>query len=666
MAIASMTRLQLIGMSYEREKLLNALADTGAVHIKSGEREQENTEDNSVVNLSEKIVHLNKIIEYISDTSRKNGIDLPKESVIDISFKDFISIENHADYLEGICKEADNLSEKLIQNNQEKSKLLLNANSVRQYIKVDVPFSNIKNTKKVNLILGTLSGDGYNKLDAFINDECPLSLTMQCGVGENGTVVFVACHVLESEKIAAKLGELSFTRCPFDYDLTAAQKIKQLQAAAAEIEKEDNLLIKKICGYSSEINKLKVYADRLQFEKQKQEYATNFEKTAATFTLEAFVPVVAKTAVNEKLSKISNALYFTFEEITEQDEPPTLMENNKLVKQFEFVTNMYSPPVYKEFDPNTIVAFFFSLFFGFIMADIGYGLLLTLCLLFAGKIKQDNGTRRLLYIIGIGGIFAFIFGILFGGFFGLSRANGINWLPKAIIPDPVTNSQEVLLYCLMFGAVHLMFGFISKGLTLIKQKQVWDAVWDGFVWALFLVGMLLLFPMFSQSVFNTKLFGGFEPPALLNNIGISICGAVIAVEIFASGRHSKGLGKAVKGFTSIYGLINIFADLLSYARLYGLMLSGAMIANIVSTMSLQLASTGIVGTIGAVIILVIGHAFNIGMGVLGAYIHDARLQFIEYFGKFYEGEGELFSPIGSNLNYTQLVAAKNDAVKDIA
>lgn len=665
MAIAEMTRLQLIGLSYEREKLLNALADTGAAHIKSAEKETSTAENNTVVSLSEKIAHLNKTIQYISDISRKNEIDLPKDDLIDISFSDFISIDKYAQNIEGICIEVDNLSEKLSQNNQEKSKLLLSTNQVRQYLNVDVPFSAIKSTKRIKFFLGVLSSDGFNKLDAFINEECPFSVLKQCGSGEKGIVVFVASHVSEGDKISEKLGELSFTHCPFDYEITAAQKVSQLEATITDIIKEDDILTKKICGYAGEISKLKVYADRLHFEKQKQEYSTEFKKTATTFTLEAFVPIVAKTAVEEKLLKASNALYFTFEEISEEDSPPTLMENNKLVKQFEFVTNMYSPPMYKEFDPNTIVAFFFSLFFGFIMADMGYGILLTLCLLFARKMKRDSGTRRLLYIIGVGGIFAFIFGVLFGGFFGLSRADGLNWLPKAVFPDPVVNSQEVLLYALMFGAVHLMFGYISKGLTMIKQKQVWDGIWDGFVWAFFFVGLLILFPYIAQSIFDIKLFGGFESPALLNNIGFGICGGVIAVEFFVSGRHSKGLGKPVKGFVSLYGLINVFADLLSYARLYGLMLSGAMIANIVSTMSLQLASSGVAGTIGAVIILVVGHGFNLAMGGLGAYIHDARLQFIEYFGKFYEGEGELFSPIGSNLHYTLLIPSK-DAVKDNA
>ena len=214
------------------------------------------------------------------------------------------------------------------------------------------------------------------------------------------------------------------------------------------------------------------------------------------------------------------------------------------------------------------------------------------------------------------------------------------------------------MYSLLFGAVHLGMGFFTQGLTHAKQGRFWDGVWDGFMWALFFVGLILLFPLVGQMLFATTIFGMAEIPPMLTNVGVGICVGVVAIEIFASGRHAKGFGKAVKGFSTVYGLINFFSDLLSYARLFGLMLSGAMIASIVSEMSIGLMQSGVIGIIGGSLVMLVGHGFNLAMGVLGAYVHNARLQFIEYFGKFYEGNGELFTPIGTNLNYTILETKK--------
>ena len=138
-------------------------------------------------------------------------------------------------------------------------------------------------------------------------------------------------------------------------------------------------------------------------------------------------------------------------------------------------------------------------------------------------------------------------------------------------------------------------------------------------------------------------------------IGAVLCCLVLLIEIFAAGRNSKGFGKFTKGFGALYGVINFFSDILSYARLFGLMLSGAIIGNIVSDMALGMFAGGGMGIVAGALVMLIGHAFNLAMGVLGAYIHDSRLQYIEFFSRFYEGEGELFTPLGSQFEYIQLV-----------
>lgn len=668
MAILKMKKLRLVGVSYERQKLLDALADTGAVQIRCTEETWANAEANeTVLGFMAQAERVFRAIEFVESIAQKNvkGFSA-KNQPIDVDFESFLTVLDNFDVLEKIVEDIERLSADLAQNSQEVIKTKAKLEQLKGFLLADVPFCEIKNTKNTVMFFGTFASESFVKLEEYVKTDCPLTTLKKLNETENGAVVFVVCHFSERDLIASKLSELNFVRCPFDYSVTPSQKVAELKIEKSNLEKEETRITNEILTYIDKLDELKIFCDRINFEKQKSAYSVGFENTTTTFSLQAYCPEVAVAQVRDKINLTTDAVFFTFDEVEDSDEcVPTLMQNNAVVKQFEFVTNMYSPPAYKEFDPNLIVSIFFSLFFGFIMADIGYGILLALGgFILASKMKRDTGIRRLIYIIAIGGIFTIIFGALFGSFFGINNSvKGFEWLPKAVIPDPVKNSSEVLMYSLLIGAVHLCFAYISMGLTCIKQGRAWDGIWDGFMWALFFAGLVLLFPAGAQMLFGISIFGLEKIPPLLNTIGASICIGVVVIEIFASGRHAKGFGKAVKGFTAVYGLINFFSDLLSYARLFGLMLSGAMIASIVSEMSLNIMQSGVFGVVGGILIMLIGHGFNIAMGVLGAYVHNARLQFIEYFGKFYEGNGELFAPIGSNLSYTQFVAKDKPAIK---
>lgn len=321
------------------------------------------------------------------------------------------------------------------------------------------------------------------------------------------------------------------------------------------------------------------------------------------------------------------------------------MRNNPVVEQFEFVTNLYSPPKYREFDPNCVMGIFFLIFFGFIMADIGYGILLSAIGLFMGlRMRKTNGSRSLVLVVGMGGVFALVWGLLFGSLFGVDLGFGV-------LPNAEKQPETLLVYCLIAGVVQILVGYFLKGIQAIRAGSFWDGLFDGFIWVIFSIGILMVMPELGTSMFGADM--GFVPPQWLMLAGLGTAGGSLVVAMLTAGRHVKGFGKFTKGFGAAYGTINFMSDVLSYARLFGLMLSGTIVARIISEMSIQLMNNAI-GVIGGVIILVIGHAFNLGIGVLGAYIHDSRLQYIEFYSRFYEGEGELFSPIGSRFNYIRI------------
>lgn len=245
---------------------------------------------------------------------------------------------------------------------------------------------------------------------------------------------------------------------------------------------------------NTQIRPLKVYCDYLGFQLEKEELSDKLRATERTFLLEAYVPKEAEELVKEALLSVTKAAYFEFSEPSEDEMPPTLMKNNAVIKNFESVTNLYSVPNYREFDPNTVMAFFYSIFLGFIMGDIGYGLLMVLGggFVWYRQRARDGGLKRLAGVFAVGGLCAILWGILFNSFFGVS-------LPflKTVMPDAQSDMwtflgiemPSVLVISLMLGLIQLLIGYVCKAVQEWLRGNFWDGVWDGVVWAVFSLGV---------------------------------------------------------------------------------------------------------------------------------------------------------------------------------
>ena len=297
---------------------------------------------------------------------------------------------------------------------------------------------------------------------------------------------------------------------------------------------------------------------------------------------------------------------------------------------------------------------FFAIFLGLMTADVGYGLIMILGgLIFNARSKRKTGLNRLASLLVMAGIPTVLFGLGFDSWLGMPVMQWLGLINKPLMPDPVGDNSlilgisvpSLLLICLGFGVVHIMVSLCVVAYVEFKRGKILDGIFDGLVWAVFLAG-LLLFVLCQVGVAE-----GLDKVAIGLLLGSVVVGALTA------GRHQKGFGKFTKGFGAVYGLINYMSDILSYARLYGLMLSGAQIAQIVSVqlaVPMLKSPGGVGGVIACVAIMLVGHIFNIAMGLLGAFIHDSRLQYVEFFSHFYTGDGELFTPLGSKLEHVYI------------
>ena len=669
MAIVDMAKIRLVGLSYQKEEILNALSRTCAVEL-SNPAELENTfvkiDVKSKELATEKYERAKNGVEFITEQleKAKGTAYYPKEVAnvltnFSVSYAEFLSAPKREKELLFVIDKLETYQKDIFSKQSEKVKLGNLKLQLLPYADLTDKFSSFKDTKTTKVYLGLIKQENLPALKEFIKD-IPLAELTEYNAKQNALISIIAFNEV-SEDVFNKATELGFTKCNYDFDKTPIERISENDYEISQAEEYIEDICKKTCKESVYLKKLKILTDYYKFALEKLSHEDTFRQTQATFTLEGFVPKEQVESVKKSVLEVTESVFIEVLEIDENDKPPTLTKNNRVVRQAEFITDMYSTPAYNEVDPSKIVFVFFMLFMGLIMADIGYGILMiALGAVLSSRIKVDNGAKRLWNIIAIGGIFAIIFGVLFNSFFGFEI------LPFRLLPNPVPSPETgtdglmtILLSCLGLGVLQLAVGYLYKAINCFKHGEIVDGLLDGMLWVLFFIGFVF-------ATFNF-LIGYLMPDALgymdqgvkaffdtMQLPGIIMLVSAVVIAALTAGRKEKGFGKFSKGFGAVYGLINIMSDILSYARLFGLMLSGMIIASTFNDMGMGMISGGGIGYVFGALIMVVGHTFNIAMGVLGAYIHDSRLQYIEFFSKFYTGEGNKFSPLGSKTDYIYL------------
>lgn len=655
MAIAKISKLNLVAMAYDKDKILNALQRTNAVEIKSHKETEyatlvEKNDESLRAELTAIESALFTLTSEIERYEKSHGVKAVKESVeVEVRYEDFISLNGKKSEIEELVNTVNGfIDEKQALNaNLQKTKKKLERLAV--YGGLKTPFSAYTDTRSTRVRLGVIP------LNAKANLESAFSLIELAdyeilGETEKELLLCAVSHKSAVKEVEDVLSSLGFSAGGYEGDETGEEKF---QALKKEMEETQTLLEKNaenLYALKEKRKILKIYYDYLSFVLEKEDLSDKLLKTERTFLLEAYVPEAEEDRIKSAVESVTDAVSVEFSPLLDTDDAPTLLRNNPLVENFEGITNTYSAPNYREFDPNTVMAFFYSLFMGFIIGDAGYGLLMLGVgwYLWYQKRKNPTGMSRLSAVFAVGGVFALLWGGLFNSFFGFAV------LPYTVMPNPQTdqwslmgiNVPSVLLIALEVGITQLFAGYICKAVQEWKRGKFWDGFFDGIVWAIFSIGVGLAIVGFIDQA-NLPVLG---------TVGGIIAGVTLLVAMVAAGRKEKFFGKLTKGFGTAYGVINYASDILSYARLYGLMLSGAVIAQIVSTYGGQFVTSGQVPLVLlGVILFVVGHGFNLVMNLLGAYIHDARLQYVEFYGRFFEGEGRLFKPLGSSRKYTSII-----------
>lgn len=455
---------------------------------------------------------------------------------------------------------------------------------------------------------------------------------------EHGLRCAIAVLNRRAELALAILRRAGFTLLPeTDLPGTAAEQTLLINKELADLRKKQAGLEENSRQLAKSLPDLEVLYDFSLIRHDETAAAAGLPGSQRTFWLSGWVPSHLAQAVKKGLQSKFLAVV-EHAPAGPDDEFPIVLRNNRFVKPYEVIVEMFSLPSSQENDPTPLLAPFFFFFFGMMLSDIGYGLVLAgLCavLILKTKSKGELGQMaRMLFLCGISSVF---WGILFGSFFG----DMISVLSQGRIElspvwfSPMENATQLMIWSMIFGALHLFAGMGAKAWLLFQTGNGKDAILDIFPWFLILPGLGLM-------------IGGMGGQA---GLYMTIAGA--AVLILFGGRGTRNpLMRLVKGLLSLYDITGYLSDILSYTRILALVLATSVIAMVVNLLGF-LGGPSVLGFLLYVLVALFGHALNLALSSLSAYVHTSRLHYVEFFGKFYEGGGRSWNPLKIRTRYTQ-------------
>ena len=614
-----MKKATLYALKSEREAILLALQKAGEFMLVPAQ------EDAGLEGLELAVQEAQKsgaAIRFVSSHQQEKKLFEPR---LALSFAEFCALDASAQQLTARAEKA---AETLVQLKTEAVSLKAQVQQLQPWLQLDIPLNSIKATAQTIMAIGFVPLLNFEQLTADLSAFVASLIVFERS--PEGQAVLLVCHVDDEKAVLELLKESGFSEALLPKsDFVPAVLADKLLADIEQMAEENILLQEQIDSVALHKELLKKFYDKQIADAER--LAVRGQETSETFCLEGWVRYDKEEVVRQALSDVTDAFAFSTREPVAGEEPPSVTVNKKLVEPYEAITNLYSRPAPGSFDPNFAMAPFYFIFFGMMLSDAGYGIVLTVLLFLVNRLlKPRDNTGRLVNVILMGGISTVFWGAMFGGWFGVEL--------EPLLFSPMKEPLKMLLLCYVLGAAHLAFGVFIKIYIEIRRGNAFGAFVDQFSWLMLLTGLVLYVALPEYA------FGGY----------LALSG--FAVIMLFAGRENTGIfRRLLGGLTSLYGITNYLSDILSYSRLFALGLATGVIGMVINTIAGMLWGAGFIGQVAAVAVLLGGHSFNIAVNVLGAYVHTSRLQFIEFFGKFYEPGGKEFKPLAFRTKYVDIV-----------
>ena len=647
MAIVKMNNFSLFAFDSERENLLHELQKFKYVHFLNLDKDETLKDSGlksvelpeSLVAIDEEISRVNYSIDILSGYSiKETGLKAMQKGQINL---DFIQLEERAKTIDhiGIYNQLYALWTKREGFHQQVDTLKAKICELEPWTRMNSPIQDLNSLEQSQLFMGTIP----KKLKTRVEEELlDTKYTYFEVVSEDkDNIFFIAITSnTESEKLNEILKNNNFSNITLIGEDKPSKEIDRLNLEIKQIENEVADLEQKVRDLSSNLPELEIMYEYLNNKKLRIASAENFLKTDNVDVIQGYVPNDMVDNFKQSLDRVlDNNYYLDIKEADVDDaNVPILLKNSKFATSFESLTSMYALPRYNEIDPTPFLAPFYLLFFGMMGADVGYGLIMLIgSMVVLRKFNLKDTTEQFVRFFFYLSFSVILWGLIYGSMFGLD-------LPMKKLINPAEDYSTLLVISIIFGLIHIYFALGLKAYLNIRDGKVKDAIFDVGFWYMALTGGIVYLLAIVMTI-----------PEAVKNIAFAVMVAGMIGIVATGGRDAKGIGgKIGGGIYSLYGISSYVGDFVSYSRLMALGLSGGFIAGAVNMIAQMLAESGIIGIIFGGIIFIGGQMFNLGLSLLGAYVHSIRLIFVEFFGKFYDGGGKGFNLFRSKAKYINL------------
>ncbi len=645
-----MQKVTIVGHRSDRQKVIEKLQQLANVQIidvhdsehAMAELKEDRDSELELQQVSSSINFLNRYYKQ-----KKGLIDSFVGTKVAIGVEEYHDAVTSFDF-RALHDSTQSIEQRLSEIKAERARLEARQEFLKPWEELDARLEDVSGTDWCEVIAAEAEADDVEGLMQALSD----THSELVRVGEyDGRVSFVLFILKEDQKAQDNLRSYAVNRVSFEgLEGNAKDALRDVERRLSRLAEEEENLTLEAKALIEQYKKLLAVYDELNAREARSGIQANFAHTERVFVIQGWVKAREAASLKTHLEEVSDALAVSFEEPSETDSPPVSLENPKLLEPFEMVTTIYGLPAYNEVDPTPLLAPFFFVFFGLALSDAAYGLLLALVsLYFIKTLNIPWAHKKLFRLLVIVGISTVVFGALLGSWFGNiyelipGEANPVRRLRDALfIVDPLQEPLTVLGVSLALGIVQVWFGILIKMIADIKRLGAKDPILDQGSWLFFLGA--IAFMIVASTGMLPPAAAAFAPRLL-------IAGALFVM--IAAGRHAKSwIAKPFAGLYGLYGLIGYFSDVLSYSRLMALGLATGVIATVVNQMAELVQPLPFIGPVVMLLILAGGHVFNLAINVLGSFIHSGRLQFVEFFTKFFEGGGRAFKPFRREDRYT--------------
>ena len=667
MAVLQMQRISICALKKDRKAILEKIQSMGIMEMSQVAEDEDGFEKMDTISARQSFEKKASLSESALDILDAYAPE-KKSMFASLEGKKLVESDQFAKITakkEEILEKAERIvacNKEIAEHKAESAKLENQIEALVPWLSLDVPM-NCKGTGKTAMLLGTMPGETtlesvYEQIQTGEAQTDAVDVEI-INSDQDATYLAVLCLKADAGAVEEALRAAGFAKPSQTVHAVPAKETAELKTKIEQLNKKIEEIEEEIKGCAKFREELKVIGDYYRMRAKKYEILGTLPQSQRTFVISGYIPKKAAGAVEKAIGEHYDCV-IDIDELKEDEEPPTVLQNNAFSSSVEGVLEAYGLPHKGEFDPTTIMSFFYVFFFGMMLSDAAYGAIVAVvCAVLVRKFPwMSPGMKKSLKLFFYCGLSTLVWGILFGGYFGnivdivSEKFFGTAVTVPALWFIPLNDPMKLLVFSLLFGVIHLFTGLGIKGYLCLRDGKVMDFFCDVVLWFMLLVGLILM--LLPSDIFASIAQTQIAFPGWLNTLaGILAAAGAIGI-VLMSGREKKNPALRIAlGAYDLYNITGWLSDVLSYSRLLALGLATGVIASVINQMGSMLPDN-IVGVIFFIVIFLAGHTLNLAINLLGAYVHTNRLQFVEFFGKFYEGGGRPFEPFKENTKYADV------------